>query len=114
MPINDHLRSTAIDNTQAADRFVEAACRAFQQLALTPGMGRRRVYPLSRLPPTYRAVHWTDYTARTASRIFSLAPRRRSGERVGVRGCLLSPILRTPQYVGVCERHLTFDTILFL
>ena len=38
-----------------------------------------------------------DYTARTAGPIFSLAPRRRSGERVGVRGCLLSPILRTPQ-----------------
>jgi hypothetical protein len=39
-----------------------------------------------------------DYTARTGSPIFSLAPRRRSGERAGVRGCLLSPILRTPQY----------------
>jgi hypothetical protein len=47
----------------------------------------------------YRAVHWMDYTARTAGPIFSLAPRRRSGERVGVRGCLLSPILRTPQYI---------------
>jgi hypothetical protein len=47
----------------------------------------------------YRAVHWMDYTARTAGPIFSLAPRRRSGERVGVRGCLLSPILRTPQYL---------------
>jgi hypothetical protein len=44
----------------------------------------------------YRAVHWMDYTARTAGPIFSLAPRRKSGERVGVRGCHLSPILRTP------------------
>jgi hypothetical protein len=47
----------------------------------------------------YRAVHWVDYTARTAGPIFSLAPRRRSGERVGVRGCLLPPILRAPQYI---------------
>jgi toxin ParE1/3/4 len=39
----------AIDNIDAADRFVEAASGTFLELARMPGMGRRRRFPQARL-----------------------------------------------------------------
>jgi len=39
----------AIDNIEAADRFVEAAYGTFQELARMPGMGRVRHFPHERL-----------------------------------------------------------------
>ncbi len=39
----------AIDNPDAADRFLEAAGAAFQELARMPGMGRARKFPQTRL-----------------------------------------------------------------
>jgi toxin ParE1/3/4 len=39
----------AIDNLDAADRFLEAAYGAFQELARMPGMGRTRNFPQARL-----------------------------------------------------------------
>ncbi len=39
----------AIDNPDAADRFLEAAYRTFQELARMPGMGRIRNFPQARL-----------------------------------------------------------------
>ena len=39
----------AIDNVDAADRFLEAAYRTIQQLARMPGMGRKRAFSQARL-----------------------------------------------------------------
>ena len=39
----------AIDNMDAADRFLEAALAAFQELARMPGMGRKRNLSQARL-----------------------------------------------------------------
>jgi len=39
----------AIDNPDAADRFLEAASGTFQELARMPGMGRMRDFPQARL-----------------------------------------------------------------
>jgi toxin ParE1/3/4 len=39
----------AIDNLDAADRFLEAAYGTFQELARMPGMGRTRSFPQARL-----------------------------------------------------------------
>jgi len=39
----------AIDNLDAADRFLEAAYGTFQELARMPGMGRTRNFPQARL-----------------------------------------------------------------
>jgi len=39
----------AIDNLDAADRFLEAANGTFQELARMPGMGRPRNFPQARL-----------------------------------------------------------------
>ncbi len=39
----------AIDNLDAADRFLEAAHGTFQELARMPGMGRPRNFPQARL-----------------------------------------------------------------
>jgi toxin ParE1/3/4 len=39
----------AIDNIDAADRFIEAAYGTIQQLARMPGMGRKRDFPHTRL-----------------------------------------------------------------
>lgn len=39
----------ALDNIEAADRFVEAAYGTFQELARMPGMGRVRHLPHERL-----------------------------------------------------------------
>ena len=39
----------AIDNMDAADRFVEAAYGTFQELARMPGMGQRRDFLQARL-----------------------------------------------------------------
>ena len=39
----------AIDNLDAADRFLEAVYGTFQELALMPGMGRARNFPQARL-----------------------------------------------------------------
>ncbi|MGD1083560.1 MAG: type II toxin-antitoxin system RelE/ParE family toxin [Verrucomicrobiota bacterium] len=39
----------AIDNIEAADRFVESAYGTFQELARMPGMGRVRRFPQARL-----------------------------------------------------------------
>jgi toxin ParE1/3/4 len=39
----------AIDNLDAADRFLECAYRTFQELSRTPGMGRARAFRHSRL-----------------------------------------------------------------
>ena len=39
----------AIDNIDAADRFVESAYATFQELAQMPGMGRVRHFPQERL-----------------------------------------------------------------
>jgi toxin ParE1/3/4 len=39
----------AIDNLDAADRFLEAAYGTFQELARMPGMGRARAFPHARL-----------------------------------------------------------------
>jgi toxin ParE1/3/4 len=39
----------AIDNLDAADRFLEAVYRTFQELAVMPGMGRARNFPQARL-----------------------------------------------------------------
>ncbi len=44
--IGDYI---AIDNLDAADRFLEAAYGTFQELAWTPGMGRNRNFPQARL-----------------------------------------------------------------
>jgi toxin ParE1/3/4 len=39
----------AMDNLDAADRFIEAAYGTFQELARMPGMGRNRTFPQARL-----------------------------------------------------------------
>lgn len=39
----------AIDNIEAADRFLESAYGTFQELARMPGMGRLRHFPQARL-----------------------------------------------------------------
>jgi len=39
----------AVDNPDAADRFLEAAQGAFRELARMPGMGRPRKFPQARL-----------------------------------------------------------------
>ena len=39
----------AMDNPEAADRFLESACLTFQELARLPGMGRLREFPGNRL-----------------------------------------------------------------
>ena len=39
----------AIDNPDAADRFLEGAYDTFQELARMPGMGRARIFPQARL-----------------------------------------------------------------
>lgn len=39
----------AIDNVDAADRFIEAAYGTFQELAQMPDMGRKRQFPQPRL-----------------------------------------------------------------
>jgi len=39
----------AIDNIEAADRFVESVYGTFQELARTPGMGPARHFPQARL-----------------------------------------------------------------
>jgi toxin ParE1/3/4 len=39
----------AIDNLDAADKFLEAAQSTFQELARMPGMGRNRTFPQARL-----------------------------------------------------------------
>lgn len=39
----------AIDNSDAADRFLEAARDTFQTLAQMPGLGRIRTFPQARL-----------------------------------------------------------------
>ena len=39
----------ALDNVDAADRFLEAAYGTFQELARMPGMGRLRQFPPGRL-----------------------------------------------------------------
>ena len=44
--IGDYI---AIDNLDAADRFLEAAYGTFQELARMPGMGRIRSFPQARL-----------------------------------------------------------------
>lgn len=39
----------SLDNADAADCFIEAAYRTFQELARMPGMGRKRTFPQARL-----------------------------------------------------------------
>jgi toxin ParE1/3/4 len=39
----------AVDNMDAADRFVEAAYNTFQALARMPGLGRKRAFSQARL-----------------------------------------------------------------
>ena len=60
----------AIDNLDAADRFLEAAYGTFQELARMPGMGRTRIFPQARLHNlrSFRIQGFENYLIQTADR----------------------------------------------
>jgi hypothetical protein len=53
----------AIDNMDAAGRFIEAACGTFQELAQMPGMGWKREFSQARLGElrTFRVKGFENY-----------------------------------------------------